>query len=368
MKNLFKLGTNFDINLIDACIELNDQYADKGQIKELFGSSRSMATSSARPNFRLPDVSKSEIETYIKKCNEANLQFNWTCNSIIPFGSKSEMMKNKQKFQDEVKWLQDIGVYRITVANPMLLEFIREVSDIELELSTIMHIDTVTQMKYYHEVYGVNKLCCGIHKNRDFKFLKALASYCNNNGITVELLANEFCGVTGIDHNGSAFATHCPYRDSCYICHATNKTKEDALAYNNYPMNRCMTARYTSDEAWLRMRWVRPQDLPIYNDIGINYFKVSGRTGSTQYLIDTVKAYITMKYDGNLINLWKPLETIYNGKDEKDYKAPVNIPCNKLDGFLDHWAKNPEFDCADVECGVTCTWCKKFMDKIKNES
>lgn len=365
MINLFKTGTNFDTDLITIVNELNQEFKDKSQVVEFFGSTQNYSATAARPSFRLPDKSDKEVEQYIKKCNDNNIKFNWTCNSISPYISKVNCVINRKDFQNFIKWLENIGVYRVTVANPMLLEFIREVSNIEIELSTILHIDAVSQMKYFHEVYGVNKICNALIKNRDFKFLKNMAKYCNNNDIIFELLANEFCGVCSNDKNGVAFATACPYRDSCYIYHATNQTKEDALLYDNYPMNRCMSARYTSPESWLRMRWIRPQDLHYYNNIGINYFKITGRTGSTEYLKNTIKAYMSQIYNDNLLMLWKNLESIYDDKNEKDYKAPVNIPCNKLDGFLEHWYNNPDFDCSDVECGIDCDWCKKFMEKIK---
>lgn len=362
--NLFKLGTNFDEKLIDECTKLNEEFKGSGQIVEFFGSTREFAATTARPDFRLPDIPKEKIASYVAKCNANNIKFNWTFNSINPYNSKKELYAHKEEFQKTVKWLESIGVFRLTVANPMLLEFIRSVSDIELELSTIMHIDTITQMKYFHEVYGVNKLCNSLIKNRDFKFLKNMAAYCSKEGILFELLANEFCGVSGVDSAGNDFATACPYRDSCYLCHASNKTKEDALLFDNYPMNRCMSARSTSLESWLRMRWLRPQDLKEYNKIGINYFKVSGRTGTTGYLTEVIRAYMSEKYDGNLLNLWKPLETIYNGVAEKEHEQQINIPCNQLDGFLAHWTDNQDFDCSDVECGVQCTWCKQFAKSL----
>ena len=53
----------------------------------------------------------------------------------------------------------------------------------------------------------------------------------------------EMCGVAGIDNQGSHYATHCVFRDSCYICHACNRTKEESMLDNNYPMSYCMSAR-----------------------------------------------------------------------------------------------------------------------------
>ena len=355
--NQFKVGCNFDPIIIDKAAELNEKYKGKAEIKEWFGSDAQNHLVTARPKWRLPDISKKDFEKFVRDSLDKNIVFNYTMNSIQPYGSKKEMVSHKKEIQDLVKYLESIGVYRITFANPMMAMFIREVSDIELELSTIAHLDTVTQAKYYHDVLKVNKFCNGIHRNRDRDFLKNLAKYANENGIIIELLANEWCSVAG-----PTYATHCPYRDSCYLCHATNVTKEDSMSYDNYPMHFCMNARDDhSDEAWIRARFIRPEDLHYYNDIGINYFKISGRTGSVEYVTKMMEAYMSQNWEGNLLNLWKPLQTIYNGKNEFQEELPINIPNKKLDGFLDHWFKQ-NWECGNLLCGRDCTYCQDFFE------
>lgn len=360
MINQFKVGCNFDPLIIDKAAELNEKYKGIAEIKEWFGSDAENHMVTARPKWRLPDISKKDFEKFVRRSLDKNIVFNYTMNSIQPYCSKVEMLKHKKDIQDLVKYLEGIGVYRITFANPMMAMFIREVSDIELELSTIAHLDTVTQAKYFHETLGVNKFCGNIMRNRDKDFLERLAKYANENNIIIELLANEFCGVAG-----NTYATHCAYRDSCYLCHAANVTKEDSMSYDNYPMHFCMSARDDhSDVAWLRMRWIRPEDLHYYNSIGINYFKISGRTGTTEYITKLMEAYMSQKWEGNLLNLWKPLQTIYNGNQEFTEELPINIPNKKLDGFLDHWF-NQNCECSNFLCGTDCTYCKDFFDNIK---
>lgn len=362
MINQFKVGCNFDFKLIDKAIELNEKYKGKAEIKEWFGSDAQNHFVTARPKWRLPEIDEKDFKEFIKKSRDNGIVFNYTMNSIQPYGSKINMLAHKQEIQDLVKKLEDIGVYRITFANPMLGMIIREVSNIELEISCITHIDTVTQLKYFHETLGVNKFCNSILKNRDRDFLKTAADYCNENGIILELLANEWCGVAG-----KGYATHCPYRDSCYLCHATNVTKEDSMSYDNYPMHFCMFARDNhSDEAWLRMRFIRPEDLHYYNNIGINYFKVSGRTGTTEYVSKMMEAYMCQSWEGNLLNLWKPLQTIYNDKGEFEEEMPIYIDNKKLDGFLDHWF-DKNFECANQLCGTTCKYCEDFLNKKINQ-
>lgn len=357
MINEFKLGTNFDIDLLESIINLNG-ISSKGKVTEMYGSDKEHACLAARPDFRLPNVSENELKQYIKKAKENGINFNYTANSIIPFGSKIEFAKNANNVVDFISWLEEIGTYRITVANPMMLELIRNVakSDIEIEISTIMHIDTLTQIKYLYEKYNVRKICVNLNKNRDFEWLKNAAEYCNKNGIILELMVNEFCGV-----GGDNYATHCVYRDSCYICHATNRTLEDANSLDNYPMKLCTNSRNENPSNWLRLKFIRPEDIRHYNDIGINHFKVTGRTGTSKYILQTITAYLNESYDGNLLNLWKPLESI--GKDELEGNSAYNIQNKKLDGFLDFW-KNTSHNCDYEVCGETCKYCEQWYNNI----
>lgn len=373
-KGLFyKIGCNFEEDLIDKISELNRKYNGKAKVKEFFGSDNWVdrdengneilrhGALTARPDWRIQSMNRDQFAAYVKKALDNGIVFNYTLNSIQPYGSKSEMMKHKNEIIEFVSWLESIGVFRVTVANPMMMMFVREASKtLRIEVSCIAHIDTVTQIKYYKEMFNIDKICCSILKNRNMKFLQNVSRYCNDNGITCEILANEFCGVAGVDGTGGAFATHCVFRDSCYLTHATSVTKEDSMAYNNYPMQFCMCARESTPESWLRMRWVRPEDQHYYTDLGINYFKVSGRTGSTEYLSSVIEAYMKEEFDDNLLALWKPLASIYNGKSENETGHVVNIPNKKLDGFLEKWFSGNGWECENEICGTTCRYCEEF--------
>lgn len=354
----YKLGCNFDEELIDRVKDLNDTYREKGSIvNEFYGSDRDHAFLAARPEFRLPDVKDADLERYVKKSLDVGINFNYTMNSIHP-GDKHELEGRCQEIIDYVKWLEGIGVSRITVASPVLLAMIREASkDIKIEISTIAHIDTLTQIKYYRDTFGVDKVCGNLLKNRNIRFLTNAADWCNKNGVTYEVMVNEFCGVGGED-----YTTHCTYRDSCYIQHAVNHTKEDALAMNNYPMEYCIWARKTDVSSWLKLRFVRPEDIPRYEAIGIHNYKITGRTGSTPYIVKMCEAYLSQHWDGNLLGLWKPLETIYTEQSELEFQHDIFIDNKKLNKFLLKWFKNPDFKCEEEVCGETCTYCHDFYD------
>lgn len=356
--NRFKVGINFDFNLLNEFKKLNEEFLGKSRIVELYGSDMEHASLAARPDFRLPDINFSYLKRYVRDAVDAGIKFNYTMNSIFPYGAKNEFVENESKIIDFVKALESIGVYRVTVANPIMLELIRNKakSNIEIEISTIMHIDTIMQIKYLHEKYGVNKICGSLLKNRNFAFLKSAADYCNKNGIIYEVMANEFCGV-----GGCGYGTHCVYRDSCYICHATNKTLDDANSFDEYPMKLCTGSRNKDAVNWLRMKFIRPEDLHYYREVGINDFKITGRTGSSEYILSVIRGYMSESWKGNLLSLWKPLESIQEGVDEFDVKI-VYIDNSKLDGFLTFF-KNA-YPCDIGVCGETCNYCKLFYEKI----
>jgi len=360
--NCFKLGCNFDFALIDKVAELNKRYVS--QITEFYGSERSTAWLAARPDFRLPDITRKNFKEFIKRCNDNKIIFNYTLNTIHASTKRELHNTDANLLYDVIDRLKDSGIRRITVASPLLLELIRDYDDkIEIEISTILHVDTVTQIKYLKEKYNVKKICNNLMRNRSVKFLKNAAKYCNENDIQLELMVNEFCGV-----GGAGYATHCVLRDSCYICHATNITKEDALLFENYPMGHCMDARYSDPYNWLRLRWVRPEDIVKYNSIGITNFKITGRTGTTDYIMKVAEAYVSQQWQGNLLDLWKPLETIYTGQAENEFQQRIFIDNNKLDGFIDHWFNDENFECSNELCGTTCEYCHKFYLKNNDKT
>lgn len=353
--NKFKIGTNFDLKLIDEIAAENKVNLLENKVVEIYGSVKQDAALSARPDFRLPDVSREQLEHYVKYAKENGINFNYTLNSIQPMESKANFVEHIDEVKALIEYLTNIGVYRITVANPMLLEVIDKIDKHPLiELSTIAHIDTVTQIRYYFEHYGVTKICANVNKNRNFKWLEAAAKYCNDNGIELELMANEFCGVGGSD-----YATHCIYRDSCYICHSTNHTKEDTLLLDSYPMKQCTMSRNVNPANWLKVKFIRPEDLHFYNDIGIKNFKLTGRTATTEYLVKVLHAYMTENWDGNLLGLWKPLESITHEKDESF--AAYNLPNKKLANFIKNWAIAKK-DCDNEVCGQTCRFCENWYE------
>jgi collagenase-like PrtC family protease len=171
-------------------------------------------------------------------------------------------------------------------------------------------------------------------------------------------MVNEFCCI-GPEGDGTS-TTYCIYRDSCYLCHAEDLTAEDSGLFEAYPMSRCVQSRH-APEIWLKANFIRPEDVPRYAELGIGDFKITGRTGGTEFLLSLADAYVRGRLEGNLLSLWKHLETIGSGMSELEWAPSCYIDNAKLEHFVDWWFDDPERDCANEVCGETCTYCDGFL-------
>lgn len=357
MQNHLKIGSNFDYLLIDKIKEINDKHTET-IIDEVYGSRRESAMLVARPAFRLPDIDRKDFCKYVRQLKNAGISFNYTLNSSY-LGSKEEIQKNEGSILEYISFLSGSGVDIITVTLPLMAEFIRSIDKrIGIEISTIAHIDTVTQVAIWRERYGICKVCGNLYKNREVKFLKSLADYCNTNNIVLSVMVNEFCG-NGLSEKSGV--SNCIYRDHCYSLHSIGYNREDRI-FCDYPMGRCIQSRVKATD-WLKMHFIRPEDLKLYNTIGINHFKITGRTGSTNYILKVAEAYADEYFDGNLLELWKHLETIGSAKDDSTFMPSYYIDNRKLDNFLNFWFENEIHSCANEECGVSCNYCENFYNK-----
>lgn len=355
--NSFKLGCNFSNELLRIVKQLNSEYP-QNRIDELYGSRGESHHLAARPEYRLCHIDKHSFVHYVNELYKIHVGFNYTLNSSF-IGGKGAILAQESEIRDYISFLVSSGVKTITVTLPYMAEIVRSVSQsVGIEVSTIAHIDSVTQVKVWLEKYGINKICVSLNKNRDISFLSRLAEYCDTHDIIVTLLANEFCG-NGLFSDGINSTTGCIFRDHCYQLHSIGYD-EMCIIGNDYPMGDCVKSR-NHIISWLKLNYIRPEDVQLYNGIGINHFKITGRTGGVAYIEKIARAYMAEDYNGNLLELWKHLETI-KLRDESSYLPPYYIDNKKLSGFLNFWFENRGHICANEVCGETCQYCDKFYD------
>jgi len=341
-------GNLWTFDYLVACKKLNDDNP-KAKIVEMYGSIKGLdPIGSARPDSRLPLVAKKDFEAYVSKAITYGIEINYTLN-ISCIGELSELEKNELKIADFLRYIEFYGVKRVTVAHPLIAQLVAKYTDIAVEISTIMHVETIGQLQKYKEMCpNVDKVCMNLYRNRDFKFLNQFKKEADKLGIITELMANEFCSIGGIPCYGL-------YRNSCYMVHSHGGN--DELNFEGYPIKGpggCITSRIQSPASYLKARFILPQWYDKYfNETGISHFKITGRTHSIEDVLPIVKSYSKGTFNGNLMDLWLL---------DKDH-ADLNIDSSLLKDFIDHWIENADFPC-DKMCGINCQICDDAFKEI----
>lgn len=122
--------------------------------------------------------------------------------------------------------------------------------------------------------------------------------------------------------------------------------------------------RFSNLSEIIKSPWIRPEDIHIYQDLGIDYIKISGRSRPEQDILRTIQAYMSMDFDGNLADLIgiRPAGKIFSELPGKELpKFDIDIDNKKLDGFIDYFQDN--YPCK-TDCQIDCNYCNSIADKV----
>lgn len=311
MLNLM-VGCNYDETLPFEFEFLNGVYAKNDiKISEIYGSIQAIKIfGSARPDFRIPKTELEKFKKIVKDFVSYNILVNYTENT--PIVNKKDI--DKVLIKEKLDMLKEFGVGRLTIAHPLAMEIVQELSDLPIEISTIYRANTVYQMRELkRRAPNINKMCLDVAQNRNFKLIFKLMEEAKKLGIDIELLANELC------------IADCADRVQCYNDHVQVSNEKEANEQKNYPMGRCTYLRNAlSPVEWTRSRFILPQSMPFYNSItGIDHFKITGRTHPTKYILWIVEQYLKMDYHDNLLGLWADVKNIQRvAKGHDDFLEP----------------------------------------------
>ena len=157
---------------------------------------------------------------------------------------------------------------------------------------------------------GVDAITIDSNQNRNFELLRLLKKELN---LEISLLVNNLC------------LWGCPY--ALYHANSSSHSSENKTYFNNYCDFNCRLIKTESPVEMIKSRWIRPEDLSFYEAIGLDNFKIGGRTKSTDFLISTVAAYSNRSYDGNFIDI---LNTYQEIKDKPNIKLlNTNLEINE---------------------------------------
>ncbi len=309
------------------------------QISEVYGQETvGKFTASGRMIGALPTVNLSQLQDYIQQCIKYNINFNYTINpSCIDYSQFS-----LYDIREYVKQLYQIGIRHFTVTLPNIIEIVQSMgSDIYLKASAICEISSLRKAAHYVK-NAAARIVVDPDITKDFRILRSI---CDKYADRVEIIVNNMC------------MRDCPYKMFHYN-HEAHSSGSIESQENRYYHEKCTAQKSSALDNYIKLNWIRPEDLHYYEELGIHYYKIQGRNHPNgENVYSAVKAYVNGVFEGNLVDLltlWNPYNVFQPYIDNR-----------QMDGYLEPFVHKDGF-CKGM-CQA-CRYCMSYAEKSINLS
>jgi collagenase-like PrtC family protease len=373
------VACNFD----DALLEGLKPYP----VYEIYGKLTSDYFGGGRPSFYLPEVDRAGLERFVEKTHRAGIEFNYLLNASA-MGNTEFTREGQRQMEELLDWLDGIRVDSVTVANPFFLRLTKKRHPrIKVRVSSHRYTDNPRKVRFWVDNGADYIVVSEVNIHRELKVLRAMREAAGT--VELQLIVNNWC------------------RQDCAIAgnHAVGLSAASQQNSRGFPLDYCSLLcnelRLREPVNYLRANWIRPEDLPIYEELGYHNFKIVERNTPTQILLERTAAYAARRYDGNLLDLVQnyayPIEKIgARGREAFSTRRllkyfvkpqavnlikfskvidfghaasvlyprrgpnPVRIDNRALDGFMERFKTQ---GCQDVDC-ESCRYCHAWADRV----
>lgn len=354
---------------------------DFSAVHEVYGKLPGDYIGGGRASVIFNDVPLSTFKNHVLKVREKGISFNYLLNATC-----LDNLEFTRKGNNQIRKLLDLvcnaGADTVTLALPQLVKMVKKTyPHLKISISTNNMVDNLERVKYWEE-FGIDKITLSYSDvNRDFKELKRIVRY---RKCDVQLICNLFC------------RRHCPFQQlhANFHSHASQTSHVNKRFPIDYYCIFCIARIFTDPIEIIRSNWIRPEDLSLYEEIGIDQFKLTERGMNTTDLARIVSAYTRRSYDGNLLDLipsmskykyitepkaghflkyfsslakmkqktlFGAVKSLLDMKQLKEFynNFGISIDNKKLDGFLKYFVENR---CSDSYC-EECRYCDRWSEK-----
>lgn len=365
----FSLAANYDPELVSALAAY--------PVDEVYGKLPHDGVSSGRPRYLATPLSEEELRTYIRLLDRHGIAFNYLLNGAC-FGNREWTRPWQKRITALLGKLGEMGVRRVTVATPFLLELVkRRFPEFKVRVGIYAQVDTARRARFWEDLGADAIVLESFSINRNFARLTAIrqAVRCE-----LELIANHAC------------LLNCPlqsYHQNGFA-HASDDT---STLFIDYCFLRCSRLRLQDPSQLIKSAWIRPEDLGVYEAMGYTTFKLLERGIPSAELLRRVKAYSERRFEGNLAELllsygfkepvrhesfwslrhfWKPRQVNMGrlkpltdlarlqGWRSPLSECPIRVEARKIpENFLDAFRHR---DCASADC-ARCGYCDGIAEQ-----
>ncbi|MDD3815454.1 MAG: U32 family peptidase [Desulfocapsaceae bacterium] len=279
------VAANWDLGLLEGLKEIPEVTSIYAKLPfDIVGGGRSGSV--------VPSVDWDFAEAYIRVAHEQGLSFCYLINAPC-LGNLEQTKEGKKEILAFIEQLVAIKVDSVSIANLAVVTLVRRhFPDLRIRGSVLSWPTNLPRLKY-QESLGVDPLIIPYSEfNRDFTMLPKIRS-----GLS--------CGMQLFVNVSCIYNCHYLAEHANSVGHASQVQKgmPPAHAFIDVYLWQCTRRRLLQPELFLMSRWIRPEDLHVYEAMGYDEFKIIDRSRSTAWLLRVTKAYADRQYKGNLLDI-----------------------------------------------------------------
>ncbi len=372
----FSVGTNWDDQLITAC-------AEYPEVTDFFASLPSAVIGHGRPIRSVPKVDRDDLKRHVELIHRHGRTFTYLLNAPSLGGRQFEP-GIRNRIVELVDWLVDVGVDALTVSLPDLVDLVkRRHPKIGVKISHNSTVLTTEQARMYQE-QGADLICLMRSTHRRFELLQEMVETLS---IPVQLIATSGC-VSGCVNMVSLYHMS----QTCSLTREGRADTPDGRHGQGFCFSWCHAKKLEKPEEILKAAFIRPEDLGLYEKLGVSEFKLDTRVLATPAILQRVKAYNERAWEGDLQGLISVFQLGYDtrvgtqmgtgGKvtvrklhdggreaafkrffslaEYVDFKRLLELDSKAVDGFIEGLKKKP----CSASCGG-CDYCSRIAEKAQ---
>jgi collagenase-like PrtC family protease len=274
---------HFDKDVADFIADENNKMNDL-QVSELYGAVSNEVVRHGRAREAVKNISRKEAVEFRDYLDDKGIGFIYLLNAPFNFDNSKE---TRIKVEEYLDWIvNEVQAEAVTISSHDLARFVRDrYESLKIYISTISAVGSIEQYDNFMDV-GPSRVVLQYDQNRNWKNLGMLARHANHAGAELELMLNESCLRGCVNRQGHYSALG-----------ATEEGRDTPF------LTVCNSRKILYPYEFLKSNYIRPEDLEIYEDMGIKRFKITGRSKPAEWLPETIRAYRNRKFDGNLVRL-----------------------------------------------------------------
>ena len=276
------VAANYDLGLVPKLAGL--------PVVEMYGKFVADVVGGGRPSYMGTPLSRGDLAAYVTALDRQGIAFNYLLNSSC-LGNREWSRGWQKKFNRLMERLGGMGIRRVTVSTPYLLESIKaRFPGFFVKVGIYAQIDTPRRARFWQDL-GADALTLeSFSINRDFETLRAIRAAVS---CELHLIANHPC------------LPNCPMQPYHQNGFAHSSDGSGRL-FIDYCFLTCTMKRLEDPSLLIKAGWIRPEDIAFYEQLGYEHFKLLERGIPSDQLLQRVRAYSERRSGKDLAELILP--------------------------------------------------------------